>query len=127
MHLGSGKFVDAETIEVGGKKVKFNKAVVATGGKPRIPQIPGLDQIEFHTSETIFNLTEQPKDLLIVGCGPIGCELGQTFARLGTNVLMSEVGPHFLPRDDEDCVKYLQESMLKDGVKMLFKTKPEMF
>ena len=62
-----------------------------------------------------------------MGCGPIGCELGQTFARLGTNVLMSEVGSHFLPRDDEECVKYLQESMLKDGVKMLFKTKPEMF
>ena len=58
VHLGSAQFIDAETIEVAGKKVKFNKAVVATGGKPRIPQIPGLDQIEFHTSETIFNLTE---------------------------------------------------------------------
>ena len=72
-------------------------------------------------------MTEQPKKLLILGCGPIGCELGQTFARLGTKVVMSEVGSHFLPRDDAECVAYLRDSMLKDGVKMLFQTKPKMF
>lgn len=65
--------------------------------------------------------------MLIVGCGPIGCELGQAFARLGTKVIMSEMGSQFLPRDDSECVGYLQEQMLKEGVQMHFDTKPVRF
>jgi pyruvate/2-oxoglutarate dehydrogenase complex dihydrolipoamide dehydrogenase (E3) component len=62
-----------------------------------------------------------PKDMLIIGSGPIGCELGQGFARLGTKVTMVEMGSNFLPREDPDCSAYLQDQMIQDGVKIIFK------
>ena len=82
--------------------------------------IEGLTDIEYHTSDSIFNLTELPKEMLILGCGPIGCELGQGFQRLGTNVCMLEVGEHFLPREDKDSISHLQQQMLEDGIEFKF-------
>ena len=92
---------------VNGQTLKFKKACIATGGRPLIPDIEGLKDVPYFTSDSIFNLTEQPRDMLIIGSGPIGCELGQGFARLGTNVTIIERGNHFLPREDSDCVVYL--------------------
>lgn len=90
--MGHAKFTGLDTAEVNGKTLKFKKACIATGGRPRVPQIPGIESIKYHTSETIFNLKTLPKSMIILGCGPIGCELGQGFARLGTMVTMFEVG-----------------------------------
>lgn len=74
--LGSAKFVDKNTIRVNGKDIRFTRANICTGGRPKVPQWPGLENIKYYTSENIFNLTEQPKKLILVGTGPIGCELG---------------------------------------------------
>ena len=101
--MGHGMFKDKNTIVVNDQELKFNKAVIATGGRPLVPKYPGLDKVKFYNSDNIWNLTEQPKKLLIVGSGPIGSELGQAFARLGTEVTMLERGTHFLPRDDPDA------------------------
>ena len=105
--MGHGMFKDKNTIVVNGQELKFNKAVIATGGRPLVPNYPGLDKVKFYNSDNIWNLTEQPKKLLIVGSGPIGSELGQAFARLGTEVTMLERGNHFLPRDDPEAAEYL--------------------
>ena len=90
--LGEAKFIDANTIRVNGKDLKFLRACICTGGRPKIPQITGLQNIHYYTSENIFNLTEQPAKLMVVGAGPIGCELGQAFQRLGTDVTIVQRG-----------------------------------
>ena len=85
----------------------FLKCTIASGGRPFLPPIEGLASIPYHTTESIFNLTKQPKSLLIVGSGPIGCELGQGFQRLGTQVHMVERSDKFLPREDTDAAHIL--------------------
>mmetsp|Transcript_16064 Transcript_16064/g.27103 ORF Transcript_16064/g.27103 Transcript_16064/m.27103 type:complete len:389 (+) Transcript_16064:368-1534(+) len=120
--LGNGQFVDPHTIQVNGRKLKFNKACIATGGKPLIPEIKGRDEVKFYSSDNIFNLTRQPKEMLIIGSGPIGCELGQSFQRLGTNVTMFSRGNTLLPQEDPESVKLLQAQMEEDGVHFMFET-----
>ena len=75
-YLGNAKFVGKNQVEVNGQTLTFLKCTIATGGRPTVPQIPGLDSVPYFTSDTIWNLTSQPKTLLILGSGPIGCELG---------------------------------------------------
>lgn len=93
--------------------------IIATGGRPRIPNIPGLDKVNSLTSDTLWQLNELPKRLLILGAGPIGCELGQAFARLGSQVTMVDKGQFLMPREDEDVSLLVAESMKADGVKHL--------
>lgn len=82
--LGEAKFINQNTILVNGKEIKFFKACICTGGRPRIPSVPGVRDIPYYTSENIWNMQQQPEHLLIIGAGPIACELGQGFQRLGT-------------------------------------------
>lgn len=82
--MGHANFTGPNQIEINGQVVDFFKACIATGASPRIPQIPGATNIRYYTSDSIFNLTERPESMLIIGGGPVGCELGQGFARLGT-------------------------------------------
>ena len=98
--LGAAKFTGPNTIDVNGKQIKFFKATICSGGRPRLPQVPGVNTIPHYTSENIWNMTVQPAKLLIVGAGPIACELGQGFQRLGTEVTMLARGGQFLPRED---------------------------
>ena len=77
--IGKGKFTGANTIEVNGKTLHFSKAVIATGGSPAIPNIPGIESVSNLTNATVFNLTELPKRLAVIGIGPIGLELAQPF------------------------------------------------
>jgi pyruvate/2-oxoglutarate dehydrogenase complex dihydrolipoamide dehydrogenase (E3) component/uncharacterized membrane protein YdjX (TVP38/TMEM64 family) len=93
--------------------------IIATGGRPRIPQIPGLDQITYYTSDTLWQITELPKRLLILGAGPIGCELGQAFARLGAQVSMVDKGQFLMPREDEDVSQLVADAMVAEGVNHL--------
>jgi pyruvate/2-oxoglutarate dehydrogenase complex dihydrolipoamide dehydrogenase (E3) component len=116
MFLGHAKFVSKNEVEVNGQKLKFLKCAIATGASPFIPPIPGQDQIKCFTSENIWNLDHQPKRILFVGSGPIGCELGQAFQRLGSEVTMLEIGDKFLPREDKDASNLVEEQMRKDGV-----------
>jgi pyruvate/2-oxoglutarate dehydrogenase complex dihydrolipoamide dehydrogenase (E3) component len=120
--LGHAEFTGKNTVLVNGQELKFKKATIASGGRPYIPAIEGINDVKFCTSDSIFNLTKLPETMLIIGSGPIGCELGQGFARLGSNVTIFERGDHFLPVEDADCAVYLQEQMKDDGVNFMFNT-----
>jgi len=118
--LGSGRFTGPDTIEVGGKQLRFRRAVIATGGRAAAPPIPGLEDVEYLTNETIFTLTQLPPRLGIIGAGPIGCEMAQSFARFGSQVTVLEMGPHVLAREDADAAAIVQAAMLRDGVQLEF-------
>ncbi len=117
--LGEGRFVDSRTVEVAGERLRFKKAVIATGARASAPPIPGLDEVEYLTNETVFSLTELPRRLAVVGAGPIGCEMAQAFARFGSEVFLVETLHGILPREDADGSEIVLQSMLKDGVKLL--------
>ena len=93
--------------------------IIATGGRPRVPDIPGLDTVTHYTSDTLWDISELPRKLLVLGGGPIGCELGQTFARLGSDVTMVDRGAHPMPREDEDVARLVEASMKSDGLNYL--------
>ncbi|RPJ73115.1 MAG: mercuric reductase, partial [Desulfobacteraceae bacterium] len=117
--IGNGRFVDSHTLEVAGETLRFKKAVIATGARASAPPIEGLDQVEYLTNETLFSLTELPKRLAVIGAGPIGCEMAQSFARFGSEVLLVETVHGILPREDSDASGIVLESLLKDGVRLL--------
>ena len=117
--LGQGRFRDPHTLEVGGDRLSFVKAVVATGARAAAPPIEGLDTVRYLTNETVFSLTELPRRLAVIGTGPIGCELAQAFARFGSEVLLIESSRGVLPREDRDAAEFVRQSLLKDGVKIL--------
>jgi pyruvate/2-oxoglutarate dehydrogenase complex dihydrolipoamide dehydrogenase (E3) component len=117
--LGTGKFTGPDTIEVGGQTLRFTKAVIATGARAAAPPIPGLKDVPYLTNETLFSLTELPKRLGIIGAGPIGCEMAQSFARFGSEVFLIEATHGILPREDQDAANVVRNQMLRDGVKLL--------
>src|SRR5437660_717459 len=98
VYLGQGRFTGPDTIEVSGKVLRFKKAVLATGARAQRPTIPGLAEAGFLTNETVFSLTELPSRLAVIGAGPIGCELAQTFARFGAQVYLLANHAQILPK-----------------------------
>lgn len=117
--IGEGRFVDSHTVEVAGQKLRFSKAVIATGARALAPPVEGLSEVEYLTNETLFALTELPKRLGVIGAGPIGCEMAQAFARFGSEVFLVESLHGILPREDSDASGLVLESMVRDGVKLL--------
>lgn len=117
--IGQGRFVERNTIEVEGRRLHFDRAVIATGARPAVPRIPGLRETGFYTNETIFNLTEAPRRLAVIGAGPLGCELAQCFARLGSEVTLITDGARILPREDADAADIVRGQMEKDGVRIV--------
>jgi pyruvate/2-oxoglutarate dehydrogenase complex dihydrolipoamide dehydrogenase (E3) component len=117
--FGDGRFTGPDAIEVADRMLRFRKAVIATGGRPVAPPIPGLDQVAYLTNETVFALTELPARLGIIGAGPIGCELAQTFARLGSKVYLVESSDRILPREDPEAAEIVQRALVRDGVRLL--------
>ncbi len=117
--LGAGRFVDGHTVEVEGLKLPFARAVIATGARAAAPPIEGLQQVKYLTNETLFELTELPPRLAIIGAGPIGCEMAQVFARFGTEVFLIEAAHGILPREDRDAAQIVQERLVADGVRLL--------
>jgi len=113
--LARAVFTGPDAIEVGGKRVTARRFIVATGSDPALPPIPGLAELAPLTNETIFDLGELPEHLLIIGGGAIGCELSQSFVRLGARVTLVDVGP-LLPRDDPEAVAVVRKQLLADGV-----------
>ncbi len=116
--LGSGQFVDDQTIAVGHTQLKFKKAVIASGARAVRPDIPGLEAAGFLTNETVFSLTECPKRLAVIGGGPIGCELAQTFHRLGSQVVLLHKNPHILDKEDPDAAEIIQQRLLAEGIQL---------
>ena len=116
--LGDGRFVGPDVVEVGGKRLRFRRAVIATGARAAVPPIPGLAEAGCLTNETIFNLTELPARLVVLGGGPIGCELAQTFARFGSEVTLLDMEAHVLVREDADAAEVVQKALQRDGVRL---------
>ncbi|WP_447980737.1 mercuric reductase [Candidatus Nitrospira bockiana] len=121
--IGEGRFAGPETVEVGGARLRFKKAAICTGARAAAPPIPGLEQAGYLTNETIFSLTELPPRLAVIGAGPIGCEMAQSFARFGSEVLLFERMGHILPREDADAAEIVQAQMRRDGVRFVFDAK----
>jgi pyruvate/2-oxoglutarate dehydrogenase complex dihydrolipoamide dehydrogenase (E3) component len=117
--LGEGRFIDSESIQVGGQKLRFKRAVIATGARAAEPNIPGLRETGFLTNETVFNLTSLPARLAVIGGGPIGCELAQAFQRLGAQVTLFHNKSHLLDREDADAARVVQEQFVREGIKLV--------
>lgn len=115
--VGSGRFTARDAFEVNGRRLTAKHFVVATGSRPAVPPIPGLDAVPFLTNETLFDLRENVPHLLVVGAGPIGCELAQAFRRLGSEVTVVDVAPAILPREDADLGEVVRRAMAADGVR----------
>jgi pyruvate/2-oxoglutarate dehydrogenase complex dihydrolipoamide dehydrogenase (E3) component len=120
--LGEGRFAGPDRMEVAGKTLRFRRAVIATGARPVDPPIEGLAQAGYLTNETVFSLTERPRRLLVLGGGPIGCELAQAFRRLGSEVIIAGRAHQFLPREDQDAAAILARAFQRDGIDIRLRT-----
>lgn len=119
--IGDGQFTGPDRVEVEGKVLRFSRAVICTGGRASVPSIPGLMEVDYHTHETLFSLTQLPRRMAVIGAGPIGCEMAQAFARFGSQVCVFEQAGRALPREDADAAEILQERMKREGVHFIFK------
>lgn len=117
--LGEARFTGRESVLVGGAELRYHSAVIATGARAAAPPIPGLHEVPHLTNETLFSLTDLPKRLAVIGAGPIGCEMAQSFARFGSEVFVIEAQHGILPREDRDAAEIVLERMKRDGVKLL--------
>jgi len=115
--IGKGRFIGKNQIEVNGKTLNFKKAVVATGGTAAIPPIPGLPEAPYLTNASIFNLTELPQRLGIIGAGPIGLELAQAFQRFGSQVTVFSRSDVILPKEDPDAARIVGDALRNDGIR----------
>lgn len=123
--IGEGRFLDSETVEIDGQKLKFKKAVIATGARAVKPNLDGLEETGYLTNETVFNLTALPSKLAIVGGGPIGCEMAQAFRRFGSEVTVLDHGPRFLHREDPDAAEILRKVFEREGIKIVLNVEIE--
>ena len=123
--LGDAAFLSPDTIGVAGTTLRFRRAVIATGARAATPSIPGLRDVSFLTNETLFELTERPAHLIVLGSGPIGCEMAQAFARLGSAVTLIDRGMRILSREDAEASLLIQQSLQRDGVDIRFDTTVE--
>lgn len=126
-HIGEAKIISPFEVEVNGKVLSTKNIVLATGASPLIPPIEGINEIDYETSETIWNIREQPKNLLILGGGPIGTELAQAFQRLGTQVTQVEMGSQLMSLEDEDVAKVVCDKLTKEGVNILLNHQAKRF
>jgi pyruvate/2-oxoglutarate dehydrogenase complex dihydrolipoamide dehydrogenase (E3) component len=121
--FGAGSFTAPDTIAVDGKLLRFKKSVICTGARAVAPPFPGIEEAGFLTNETVFSLTGLPRRIAVIGSGPIGCELAQTFVRLGSDVTIIERGGHILSREDRDAAEIVQNAFRRDGVNLALETK----
>ncbi len=116
--IGDAKFTGRDSVEVNGRTLRFAKACIATGARAVPLPIPGLAEAGYLTNETLFSLTELPRRLAVIGAGPIGCEMAQSFARFGSEVTLVEALHHLLGREDEDAAERVERALVRDGVKI---------
>ncbi len=123
--FGSGKFTDQKTFEVNNRRLKARAFVIATGSRAAAPPIPGLQEAGYITNEEVFSITERPDSLAIIGGGPIGCELGQAFSRLGSQVTIIASRDRLLPKEDPEAVEVIHQQFASEGIRFLLNTKAE--
>lgn len=119
VYLGEAKFVSPSEMEVDGQRLKFDRAVIATGGRPAELPIPGLKDAGYYTNENIFTITELPRRLVVIGGGPIGCELAQAFQRFGSQVTILNDVERILPREDQDAAELIHRQFVVEGIAII--------
>jgi pyruvate/2-oxoglutarate dehydrogenase complex dihydrolipoamide dehydrogenase (E3) component len=117
VYFGSAAFTGPRAIAVDGKELRFWRAVIATGSRPAIPPIPGLAEVSPLTNETVFDIEQQPRRWLIIGAGPIGCEIAQTMALFGSDVTVTDIADRPLSREDADASAIVRRQLESDGVR----------
>jgi pyruvate/2-oxoglutarate dehydrogenase complex dihydrolipoamide dehydrogenase (E3) component len=117
---GEARFVSPCEVEVNGQRLRAKNFVIATGSRATIPKIEGIQAVPYFTNETIFDgLKKKPQNMIVLGGGPIGCELAQTFCRLGTQVTIIQRGDQLLPREDRDIAQFLERRLINEGVRII--------
>ena len=114
--FGQARFTGSNRIEVDGRELVFRRAVIATGGRPVVPAIPGIDTLDCLTNETIFSLAELPRRLIVIGGGPVGCELAQAFRRFGSEVHLVHRGESLLPKEELEASRLVQAQFEREGI-----------
>jgi pyruvate/2-oxoglutarate dehydrogenase complex dihydrolipoamide dehydrogenase (E3) component len=120
VYLGDARFLGDGEIQIDGQTLQYKKAVIASGARAMAPPIEGLAEAGYLDNESVFNLTERPKRLAVIGAGPIGCELTQSFRRLGSEVTLLEQADRILIREDPEAAEIVQKAMAREGVEMIF-------
>src|SRR6202167_570093 len=114
--FGQARFAGPKAVEVEGKLLHYKRALIATGARPKVPSIPGIAAAGYLTNENVFDLPECPPRLLVLGGGPLGCELAQAFCRLGSQVSIAQDDPMFLGNEERDAAQILSDAMARDGI-----------
>ncbi|MEO6970356.1 MAG: mercuric reductase, partial [Chthoniobacterales bacterium] len=114
---GEAHFVSPHEVEVDGQKLRAKNFVIATGSHARIPKIEGIEKVPYFTNETVFDeLTKKPESMIVLGGGPIGCELGQALSRLGVRITIVQRGAQLLPPEDREVAEFMQERFAAEGI-----------
>jgi len=121
---GQGRFEDARTLAVGDRRLRFRAAILATGSEPMLPPVADLESAAVSTTDTIWDLRELPSRLIVLGGGPIGCELGQAFGRLGSHVVMVELADRLLEDEEPEASALIAERLAGEGVDVRLGTTP---
>jgi pyruvate/2-oxoglutarate dehydrogenase complex dihydrolipoamide dehydrogenase (E3) component len=121
--LGDARFTGPDSLEVAGQKLAFKRCVIATGARAAKPDIPGLEEAGYLTNETVFSLTELPRRLIVIGGGPVGCELAQAFRRFGAAVDLITRGSRLLPKDDPAASEVIAKQFAREGIVLHLNTK----
>ena len=116
---GRARVVSPWEVEVDGRRLSARAIVIATGAAPTVPALPGLDGVDYLTTETVWGLRERPRRLLVLGGGPVGCELAQAFARVGSTVTIVQRAAHLLPREDADAAALVAQAFAADSINVL--------
>lgn len=116
VYLGAARFVGPRQVQVGDRRLDFWRAIIATGGRPALP--PGFEAVGALTNETVFSLTELPRRLIVLGGGPIGCELAQAFRRFGSEVCLVQRADRLLVKEDGQVSRVLEERLRQEGVSL---------
>lgn len=120
--FGQAQFTGPAALEVEGAVLHFRKAVIATGARSDVPSIPGLEAAGFLTNEHVFNIVELPPRLLVIGGGPLGCEMAQAFCRFGAHTTIVQHWPLFLPKEERDAAQILSDAFSRDGIEVRLNT-----
>lgn len=123
VYLGEARFIGPTMLEVAGQRLEFDRCVIATGGRPAALPIPGLKEAGYYTNENIFTLTELPRRMAIIGGGPIGCELAQSFQRFGSAVTLLNDVAQILPREDADAAALVHQQLGCEGLTIINQAK----
>ena len=120
--FGEARFTGTDALTADGAQLRFRKAMIATGARPDTPAIPGLAEAGYLTNENVFDLSELPRRLLVIGGGPLGCELAQAFCRFGAQTTIAQDLPLFLPKEERDAAQLLSDALARDGIEVRLNT-----